>query len=115
MSYKLIKNEEIIKKEKFGVSLGIYPDIDNCGIVLESTEEGHNQEFYNNKSTFIYIILEGNGSFFLDGKEVVVSQGDMLSISPNTKIYFKGKLKMILITSPKWNQVNEVETKDKVW
>ncbi len=101
MSYKLIKKEEIISKEKFGVSLDIYPSIGDCGIVLESTENGHNQEFYNTKSTFTYIILEGNGSFFLNDEEIEVSSGDMISIEPNTRIYFKGKLKMILITNPK--------------
>jgi mannose-6-phosphate isomerase-like protein (cupin superfamily) len=59
--------------------------------------------------------LDGNGSFFLNDEEIIVSKGDMISISPNTRIYFRGKLKMLLITEPKWEQVNEVETKNKIW
>lgn len=115
MSYKLIKKEEITSKEKFGVNMSVYPSIEDCGIVLENTENGHNQEFYNTKSTFTYIILEGNGSFFLNDEEIKVFSGDMISIQPNTRIYFKGKLKMVLISNPKWEAQNEFESKNKIW
>jgi len=62
--YKLTKSENIQRKEKSGVNLDVYPATDNCGIVLENTKEGHNSEFYNTKSTFTYIVLEGKGPFF---------------------------------------------------
>jgi hypothetical protein len=39
----------------------------------------------------------------------------MISIEPNTRIYYKGKLNMVLITNPAWRQENEVETKARVW
>ena len=115
MTYKLTKKEEVEKKGKFGANLGVYPNINNCGIVLVSTETGHNEEFSNLKSTFIYIILEGSGSFFLDDEEVKVGKEDMISIEPNTRIYYKGKLKMILITTPAWKPENEVETRSSIW
>ena len=115
MSYKLTKKIETVKKEKVGMILDVYPNIDNCGFVLENTEEGHNSEFYNTKSTFTYIILEGSGLFFIDDEEISVSTGDCISIPPNTRIYFKGKLKMILITTPAWKSENEVETRSSIW
>jgi mannose-6-phosphate isomerase-like protein (cupin superfamily) len=115
MKYKLTKNADIQKKEKSGINLEVYPNIDDCGIVLENTKEGHNSEFYNIKSTFTYIIIEGKGSFFLDDEEVLVSKGDSISILPNTRIYFKGKLKMILITTPAWKPENEVNTRNSIW
>lgn len=115
MKYTLTKKEEVPVKEKVGMVLDVYPNIKDCGIVLENTKEGHNSEFYNTRSTFTYILLEGNGSFFLNDEEVKVSTGDMLSIPPNTRIYFKGELKMILITTPAWKQEYEVKTKDKIW
>jgi mannose-6-phosphate isomerase-like protein (cupin superfamily) len=115
MNYKLIKNEDIEKKEKLGLNLSVFPNVGDCGVVLENTEEGHNSEFYNTKSTFTYIVLDGNGSFFLNDEELLVAKGDCLSISPNTRIYFRGKLKMILITNPAWRQEDEVKTKNKIW
>jgi mannose-6-phosphate isomerase-like protein (cupin superfamily) len=103
-------------KEKLGIRLDVYPDIsDNCGVAIISAEVGHNQEFYHKQSAFNYIILEGQGSFFLDDEEVKISAGDMLSIDPGTRIYYKGKLKMLLITTPAWREDAEVETKSQVW
>jgi len=115
MKYKLIKKEDIGKKGKFGANLDVYPNVNDCGIVLVSTETGHNEEFSNLKSTFTYVILDGEGSFFLDDEEVKVEKGNMISIEPNTRIYYKGKLKMVLITNPAWKQENEVETRASIW
>jgi mannose-6-phosphate isomerase-like protein (cupin superfamily) len=115
MNYKIVKKGEISDKKMFGVNFSVYPNVGDCSVVLENTEIGHNQEFYNTKSTFTYIILEGSGSFFLNDEEVKVSIGDILSILPNTRIYFKGKLKMILLASPKWQEQNEVESRNNIW
>jgi mannose-6-phosphate isomerase-like protein (cupin superfamily) len=115
MKYKLTKSTEVEKKGKFGADLDVYPNVDDCGIVLVSTETGHNEEFSNLKSIFTYIVLEGGGSFFLDDEEIKVEKGDMISIKPNTRVYYKGNLKMFLITTPAWRQENEVETRNPVW
>jgi len=115
MKYKLTKLKDVPKKSKFGINLNVYPGVDNCGIVMVNTEEGHNQEFYDIKSTFTYIIIDGTGKFFLDDEPVSVDKGDIISIQPNTRIYYKGKLKMLLITNPAWKPENEVETRASIW
>ena len=115
MKYKLTKNKKVFKLNKYGINLNVYPGIDNCGIVIIETRDGHHQEFYQTKSTFTYLILEGKGTFFLDDKQIKVSKGDFLSIFPLTRIYYKGKMKMVLISSPAWKQKQEVETRKKVW
>lgn len=115
MKYQLVKNGDIFKKEKLGINLSVYPVIGNCEIVVVETETGHNQEFYDKASTFNYIILEGSGSFFLDDEEVRVARGDFITIQPNTRLYYKGKMKLVLITTPPWQEGNEVETKPVIW
>lgn len=116
MSYRLERSESIPEMDKYGIHLNVYPDInEQCGVVLVSTEEGHNQEFYDLNSSFTYIILEGSGTYFLDDEEISVSKGDMLYIEPKTRIYYKGTMKMVLITSPAWRAENEVETRAAVW
>ena len=115
MKCRLTKSAAIPKKEKFGINLEIFPNVGDAGIVSVVTEVGHNQEFYDKQSTFIYIVLEGKGTFFLDDEGVEVNAGDMLAIEPGTRIYYKGKLKMILITTPAWKSENEVETKSAIW
>jgi mannose-6-phosphate isomerase-like protein (cupin superfamily) len=116
MSYQIQRNDTVPQMDKYGIHLNVYSDInENCGVVLVSTEEGHNQEFYDLESTFTYIILEGSGTYYLDDEEVPVSKGDMLSIGPKTRIYYKGTMKMVLITTPAWRAKNEVETRPTVW
>ncbi len=115
MKYQLTKNADVFRKEKFGVNLGVYPSVGDCGVVLVETETGHNQEFFHKVSTFNYLILEGVGSFFLDDEEVKVTQGDFIVIQPNTRIYYTGKMKLLLITNPLWQPEHEVETKPSIW
>jgi mannose-6-phosphate isomerase-like protein (cupin superfamily) len=115
MKYTLTKSVDLPQKDKFGIHLNILPDFDNCSVVLVETAVGHNQEFYDKKSSFNYFILEGEGAFFLDDEEVLIAKGDLLSIQPNVRIYYKGKLKMILIISPAWKPENEIETRASIW
>lgn len=115
MKHKITKLIDVPKKEKFGIHLDVYPNVNDCGVALVNTEEGHNQEFYNIKSTFTYIVLEGSGTFFIDDEKIEVTKGDSLSIQPNTRIYYKGNLQMMLITTPAWKAENEIETKSKIW
>ena len=39
----------------------------------------------------------------------------MLSVAPNTRIYYKRMMKMVLVTNPAWTAEDEVETKAKAW
>jgi mannose-6-phosphate isomerase-like protein (cupin superfamily) len=116
MAYKLARKGDSFEKNKFGIHLNVYPEInERCEVALVSTEEGHNQEFYDKKSSFTYLILEGSGTYYLDDEEVAVSAGDCLSVEPRTRIYYKGQMKMVLITSPAWREGNEVETRSSIW
>ena len=56
-----------------------------------------------NKCTFTYIFLDGEGKFYLDDEEIFVKKGDVLSIEPATRIYYKGHLKQVLITTPAYD------------
>lgn len=101
MKYKKIEFENTTKFHKNGVDfIGYEPINDNLSFVIENVKEGHFEEFVHDKCTFTYIFLEGSGVFYLDDEEVAVKKGDVLSISPGTRIYYKGNLKQILITTP---------------
>ncbi len=80
-------------------------------MVYVEVEEGHFQEFFDKKSTFIYYIIEGQGTFFLDGKETTVKEADLVVIPPMTKIYYFGKMRMTLTTVPAWEPENEVHVR----
>lgn len=82
-----------------------------AGVVYIEVEEGHFQEFYDKKSTFVYYIIEGKGTFYLDEKKTSVEATDLVIIPPMTKIYYFGKMKMTLTTVPAWQAENEVHVR----
>ncbi len=108
MKYKKINFEDTTKFNKNGVDfIGYGPVNDNMSFVMETVEEGHFEEFVHDKSTFTYIFLEGSGTFYLDDEEINVKKGDILSINPGTRIYYRGNLKQILITTPAYDPAFE--------
>ena len=115
MAHSITRASDIPRVGKYDMRIDVYPNIAKCGMITASTDVGHNQEFYHKTSTFHYIILEGGGSFFLNDEEVPVHTGDLLSVEPNTRIYYKGKMRLVLITDPAWKEEDEVETRAKIW
>ena len=104
MGYKKINFEDTTRFNKNGVDfIGYEPINENMSFVMETVEEGHFEEFVHDKSTFTYIFLDGSGTFYLNDEEVNVKKGDILSIEPGTRIYYKGNLKQLLITTPAYD------------
>lgn len=68
---------------------------------------GHYQEFRHTKSTFIYYVLEGSGTFYLDGVATNVSPTDVILAPVNTAIYYLGTMKLLLVTAPAWEEQYE--------
>jgi mannose-6-phosphate isomerase-like protein (cupin superfamily) len=94
----LAQSKEKVKK---GVLMRVY-ETKGAGIVYQETQKGHTEEFYHTKSRFIYYIIKGKGSWFINGKEQKVKAGDVVVIEPGNRIYYKGKLQQLLITVPPW-------------
>lgn len=102
--YRKIDFESTTRFKKNGVDfIGYNPINQDLSFVIETVEEGHFEEFVHDKSTFTYLFLEGSGVFFLDDEEVPVKKGDVLSVEPGTRIYYKGNLKQVLITTPAYD------------
>ena len=109
MAYRKINSADAPTIEKEGVNMKIYGPLNGqMACVRQETTTGHVSEFYNKVSSFIYIILEGHGVYVLDGEPIEVKGGDVLVIEPNTKIFYVGNLKQVLITNPAWKPENEV-------
>ena len=70
---------------------------------------GHYQEFLDRKSSFIYYVLEGSGTFFLDGEAIPVQATDVIHAPKNTRIYYLGTMKLLLCVAPAWDETNEEE------
>ncbi len=105
--------KQATRKHKYGVDLKVYKtNTKKIGVVYESVKKGHFEEFYHKKSTYIYYVLEGSGRFYLDGKRIKARPTDVIIAPPFTKIYFLGKMKLLLLTVPAWEAKHEVHVRD---
>jgi len=99
-------------KEKFGIKLWVYKTgSEEAGVVYIEVEKGHLEEFYHKTSTFVYQVLEGEGTFYLDGQPTSVEATDVMVVPPMTKIYYMGKMKLMLVTTPAWKEEDEVHVR----
>ncbi len=107
MKYKYTE-KEAKKFNKYGIDLTVYPtSISTANVVKVIVREGHFQEFYDIKSTYIYTILEGKGAFFLNDEKLEVETGDQIVIPPETRIHYFGTMEMVLTTTPAFSPENE--------
>lgn len=101
--------------EKQGVSMRIYNGKEQCpqaAVVYQETLKGHAEEFYHSKSTFIFYITDGTGTWFIEDEPYEVSAGDVIIIPPGKRFYYKGCLKQVCITSPAWEPEYEHHVRD---
>ena len=112
------RKEDAVKIEKYGVRMRIYNGREDCpqaAVAYQETEKGHAEEFIHHKSAFIYYILEGRGTWVIEGEEHEAGAGDVVIVPPGKRIYFRGNLKQICVTSPAWEQEQEEHVRFIEW
>jgi mannose-6-phosphate isomerase-like protein (cupin superfamily) len=111
----VITKEKAIELEKQGVRMRIYNTKEQCpeaSIVYQETLMGHHEEFYHSKSNFIFYVIEGSGTWFIEDKPFHVEAGDVVIIPPDHRFYYKGTLKQLCITAPSWEVEHEHHVRD---
>lgn len=111
----IYRKENAINIEKNGVKMRIYNTKEQCpqaAVVYQETEKGHSEEFLHKKSYFIFYIIKGKGTWFIEDKPYTVEAGDAIIIPPKTRFYYKGNLKQVCITSPAWEPEYEQHVRD---
>lgn len=104
--------KQAYRKNIHGIKLWVYPPHQKATeVAYIEVSHGHFEEFYNKKSTFTYYIIQGRGTFYLNGEATPVKATDVVIIPPKTRIWYLGKMKMTLTTSPAWNAKNEVHVR----
>jgi len=111
----IYKKELAPEFEKHGVKMRVYNSKEQCSdaaVVYQETLTGHSEEFYHSKSNFIFYIIEGSGTWFIEDIPYEVNSGDVVIIPPNKRFYYKGDLKQVYITSPAWEQEFEYHVRN---
>jgi mannose-6-phosphate isomerase-like protein (cupin superfamily) len=113
----IIKKENTIEFEKQGVKMRVYNTKEQCpeaSVVYQETQSGHHEEFYHSRSNFIFYIIEGSGTWFIEDNPYNVEAGDVVIIPPNHRFYYTGILKQVCITAPSWEVEYEHHVRDVV-
>jgi mannose-6-phosphate isomerase-like protein (cupin superfamily) len=67
----------------------------------------HSRKHYHKKMTEIYYVLEGEGILELDDDEITVKEGTCIMIKPGCKHRAVGKLKLINVPIPAFDENDE--------
>jgi mannose-6-phosphate isomerase-like protein (cupin superfamily) len=81
-------------------------------ISVEDCFKGHDKYHTNVYSQKIYYVLDGEGRFKINGKEIKVKKDDLIEIPKNTEFVFAGKMKLLLIMSPAFRPQDGIDGKD---
>jgi mannose-6-phosphate isomerase-like protein (cupin superfamily) len=110
MEFKHIKSEDI-KKQDFG-SINVqnlFSEDSYDKFSIAKVEIKGKQEYgLDKESDIAYYILEGEGKFFIEDKEINVKKGDLIFIPKNTKYKDEGSLTLLAISVPKFNRDKRV-------
>lgn len=91
--------------EKVGIKGSIFDTkqlSNEVEFTLVETEEGHQTKIVEKECIFTYFILEGEGTFEIDGNIEECLKGDLVFIPKGVAFQYKGKMKMLLISTPWW-------------
>lgn len=82
-------------------------NFENIGFTYEDVTKGHDKYGSNNVSTYFYVVLDGTGIFKINNKKYSVIKNDIIKIPPKTKFVFAGNMKLLMISTPKYNIDND--------
>lgn len=80
---------------------------DKVQFTMIEVEEVHETMIIEKECIFSYFILEGSGSFEIDGSTEGCSQGDLVFVPNGAAFRYTGKMKMLLVSTPWWSLEQE--------
>lgn len=75
------------------------------------SKTGHDNFVINSKSTHIYYIIKGSGSFIVENEEFPVAPGNLVEVPPNKEFAYTGTMELLLYMSPPFLPGNETVMK----
>lgn len=84
----------------------------SISISMEESFKGHDKYHTNVYSRKIYYVIEGNGTFKVNGETILVKKDDVIEIPSNTEFVFAGKMRLLLIMSPAFRPQDGRDGKD---
>ena len=113
MKGKIIRDEDIEEKvnEETKVNNLFNSDSPDISIVSVKRNSQNRTLGYDEVSDNFYYVLEGEGVCIMGGKEHNIKKGDLIVIPKGTKYKNIGDIKLLAISTPKFDKNNQVYDK----
>jgi mannose-6-phosphate isomerase-like protein (cupin superfamily) len=109
------RKRDAVRIEKRGVAMWIYNGAEDCpqaAVAYQETSSGHAEEFFHEKSAFIFYIIEGSGVWVIEDVEYPVEASDVVVVPPGKRFFYRGNLRQVCITAPAWEERYEHHVRD---
>jgi chemotaxis methyl-accepting protein methylase len=80
-------------------------------IIYVDAQRGHDKFILSKRITRIYYILSGRGHFTIADRKYDVSAGMLVEIPPKVEYCYSGRMKLIVLSTPRWFGGNDTFTK----
>ncbi len=110
MDGKIIKSEEIEEKgnEETKVKNLFSSDFSEISIASVKRNSQDKTLGYDEVSDNFYYVLEGEGICLMEGEEYNIKKGDLIVVPKGTKYKNIGNIKLLAISTPKFDKKNQV-------
>lgn len=108
----VIKEPKEWQFDKIGHRGKIFPTADltdKVQFVVMESDDHLEVSLIQHTCDYSYYVLEGEGSFIINDQEETCSKGDLVVIPAGNKYTFKGKLKLLLVSTPPWSPEQQEE------
>ena len=87
-------------------------DFAEASAVLFEVTDRHGR-VRNTLSDRIYLVLEGEGEFDINGEKIPVQPYDVIIVPKNTEYDYRGNLKLFLVHSPAYDPASDVDLESR--
>src|ERR1700742_1543156 len=111
----IVRQSDAIHIAKNGVEMWIYngkDDLAEAAVVYQETARGHAEEFRHTRSAFVFFIVEGEGTWFIEDEAFAVKAHDVVLVPAGKRFYYTGALKQVCVTAPAWEPQYEEHIRD---
>ena len=98
-----INEKQSFEKENYFKGYQFLEENEQIDLDYIDMSYGHDYYQIDTEATHIYYILEGQGKAEIAGEKYDIEKGLVVEIHKNTEWAFRGKLKMLEISLPKFN------------
>lgn len=111
---KIVRNTEKIEHQNNKVCKAFeYPmaDKDISGAIIELTGRYPDKDYATNLEVKeMAYVIKGSGKLVVNGKEEMISEGDLIIIEPKEKFYWEGNMILFMPCTPAWTPDQHKET-----